>query len=72
MFITVPFCNPFLYIISIYYTPLLLCIGIIPKAVRKEHIRDNIQLNFTIDEEDMKALSFLTQNKYTWDPSNVC
>ncbi|XP_031842242.1 glyoxal reductase [Nomia melanderi] len=47
-------------------------IGIIPKAVRKEHIRDNIQLNFTIDEEDMKALSSLTQNKYAWDPSNVC
>ncbi|KAK9293645.1 hypothetical protein QLX08_011472 [Tetragonisca angustula] len=46
-------------------------IGIIPKAIKKEHIRDNIQLNFVIDEESMKALSCLPQHKYTWDPSNV-
>ncbi|XP_076239358.1 uncharacterized protein LOC143182306 [Calliopsis andreniformis] len=47
-------------------------IGVIPKAVKKEHIRDNIQLNFIIDEENMKALSSLPQHKYAWDPSNVC
>ncbi|XP_053971915.1 aldo-keto reductase family 1 member B1-like [Hylaeus volcanicus] len=46
-------------------------IGIIPKAVKREHIGDNIQLNFTIDKEDMKVLSSLPQHKYCWDPSNV-
>ncbi|XP_043580490.1 aldose reductase-like isoform X1 [Bombus pyrosoma] len=46
-------------------------IGIIPKAVKKEHIRDNIQLDFVIDEESMKALFSLPQHKYAWDPSNV-
>lgn len=46
-------------------------IGIIPKAVKKEHIRNNIQLDFTIDEESMNALASLPQSKYTWDPSNV-
>ncbi|KAF3423472.1 hypothetical protein E2986_13083 [Frieseomelitta varia] len=46
-------------------------IGIIPKAIKKKHIRDNIKLNFVIDEESMKALSCLPQHKYAWDPSNV-
>ncbi|CAK9820766.1 Aldose reductase [Anthophora plagiata] len=46
-------------------------IGIIPKAVKKEHIRDNILLNFVIDEKSMKALFSLPQYKYAWDPSNV-
>lgn len=46
-------------------------IGIIPKAVKKEHIKDNIQLDFNIDENDMKILSSLPQAKYAWDPSNV-
>ena len=46
-------------------------IGVIPKAVKREHIRDNVQLDFTIDKEDMKVLSSLPQQKYAWDPSNV-
>ncbi|XP_076765727.1 uncharacterized protein LOC143432745 [Xylocopa sonorina] len=46
-------------------------IGIIPKAVKKEHIRDNIRLDFSIDEENMNILSSLPQQKYAWDPSNV-
>lgn len=46
-------------------------IGIIPKAVQKEHIRDNAQLDFLIDEEHMNTLSSLPQQKYVWDPSNV-
>ena len=46
-------------------------IGVIPKAVKREHIRDNIQLDFTIDKESMKVLSSLPQQKYAWDPSNV-
>ncbi|KAK2578468.1 hypothetical protein KPH14_011637 [Odynerus spinipes] len=47
-------------------------IGIIPKAEKKEHIRDNVKLNFTIDAEQMKTLSSLPQSKYAWDPRNVC
>lgn len=46
-------------------------LGVIPKAVQKEHIRNNMQLDFMIDEENMNALSSLPQRKYTWDPSNV-
>ncbi|XP_076174137.1 uncharacterized protein LOC143150032 [Ptiloglossa arizonensis] len=47
-------------------------ISVIPKAVKKEHIKDNIQLDFIIDDENMKVLSSLPQYKYAWDPSNVC
>lgn len=47
-------------------------IGVIPKAVNKEHIKDNIQLDFLIDEESMNILFSLPQIKYAWDPSNVC
>ncbi|XP_016908084.1 uncharacterized protein LOC107995223 isoform X2 [Apis cerana] len=46
-------------------------IGVIPKAVNKEHIKDNIQLDFLIDEESMNILFSLPQVKYAWDPSNV-
>ncbi|XP_066599688.1 uncharacterized protein [Prorops nasuta] len=45
--------------------------GIIPKAVKKEHIRDNIKLDFLIQESQMHALSNLPQQKYAWDPINV-
>nr|XP_046479738.1 putative malate dehydrogenase 1B [Neodiprion pinetum] len=47
-------------------------IGIIPKAAKMEHIRDNIDLNFVINDQHMKTLSSLPQKKYTWDPTNVC
>lgn len=46
-------------------------ISVIPKAIKKEHIRDNINLNFIIDAEKMKILSCLPQIKYAWDPQNV-
>ncbi|XP_043270968.1 NADPH-dependent aldo-keto reductase, chloroplastic-like isoform X2 [Venturia canescens] len=46
-------------------------IGIIPKAVQKVHIRDNFQLQFKIHDDQMIALSSLTQTKYAWDPDNV-
>ncbi|XP_017763667.1 PREDICTED: aldose reductase-like [Eufriesea mexicana] len=46
-------------------------IGIIPKAVNKDHIKDNIQLDFLIDDNSMNALSSLPQQKYAWNPSNV-
>ncbi|XP_051161342.1 uncharacterized protein LOC127281605 [Leptopilina boulardi] len=46
-------------------------IGIIPKAKSAEHIKDNLKLDFTIDEESMKLLLNLQEKKYAWDPSNV-
>ena len=45
--------------------------GVIPKATKLEHIKDNIKLDFVIDQDSLKLLSNLPQNKYTWDPSNV-
>ncbi|XP_033224467.1 uncharacterized oxidoreductase YtbE-like [Belonocnema kinseyi] len=46
-------------------------IGIIPKATKTAHIRDNIKLGFTIDKDSMDLLLNLPQQKYAWDPSNV-
>ncbi|XP_014234856.1 uncharacterized protein LOC106657708 [Trichogramma pretiosum] len=46
-------------------------LAIIPKAVKTEHIQDNIKLDFEISEEDMKELSSLPQEKYAWNPDNV-
>ncbi|XP_012264456.2 aldose reductase A-like [Athalia rosae] len=46
-------------------------IGIIPKASKKEHIRDNINLDFDISEDHMQQLSKLPEKKYTWDPIRV-
>ena len=50
---------------------ILIVLGIIPKATKTAHIRDNIKLDFKIDEDSMKLLLNLPQQKYTWDPSNV-
>ncbi|XP_018567830.1 uncharacterized protein LOC108908297 [Anoplophora glabripennis] len=46
-------------------------IGIIPKARSQKHIDENIDLNFTIPEEDMKTLSSFPQKKYAWDPDTI-
>ncbi|KAK0178679.1 hypothetical protein PV327_007548 [Microctonus hyperodae] len=46
-------------------------IGIIPKATQKQHIRDNIKLDFDINDDQMKRLSVLPQKKYAWNPDNV-
>lgn len=46
-------------------------IGIIPKARSKQHIDENIDLNFIIPEEDMKTLSSFKTNKYYWDPEII-
>lgn len=44
-------------------------IAIIPKARTKQHIEDNIDLNFTIPDVDMNVLYNLkTREKYAWDP----
>ncbi|KAJ8919628.1 hypothetical protein NQ315_006154 [Exocentrus adspersus] len=46
-------------------------IAIIPKARSQKHIEENIDLNFTIPEEDMKTLSSFSQKKYAWDPDTI-
>ncbi|XP_012270516.1 aldo-keto reductase family 4 member C8 [Orussus abietinus] len=46
-------------------------IGVIPKATKKEHIIENIQLDFMISDGHMNILSNLPQEKYTWNPENV-
>lgn len=46
-------------------------LAIIPKARSKKHIEDNINLDFTIPEEDMKILSSFKQMKYAWDPDTI-
>ncbi|GLV45656.1 uncharacterized protein CBL_02676 [Carabus blaptoides fortunei] len=47
-------------------------VGIIPKARSKEHIEDNIKLNFVISEEDVNLLNNIKKDdKYAWDPTVV-
>ncbi|XP_014212277.1 uncharacterized protein LOC106642130 isoform X2 [Copidosoma floridanum] len=46
-------------------------LGIIPKAIKSEHIKDNIKLDFELSKDHIKKLSNLPQNKYAWDPDNV-
>ncbi|XP_050302462.1 glyoxal reductase-like [Anthonomus grandis grandis] len=46
-------------------------IAIIPKARSEKHIRENIDLDFDIPEEDMRSLSSFKVNKYAWDPENI-
>ncbi|XP_015590066.1 NADPH-dependent aldo-keto reductase, chloroplastic isoform X3 [Cephus cinctus] len=46
-------------------------IGIIPKAVNKKHIKENVELNFMLTSSQMETLSNLPQQKYAWDPTNV-
>ena len=47
-------------------------IGILPKASSRKHIEENIDLDFTIPDEDMQTLSNLkVAQKFSWDPSAV-
>ncbi|XP_015119705.1 uncharacterized protein LOC107042949 [Diachasma alloeum] len=46
-------------------------IGVIPKAVQKDHIRENFQLDFAIHAAQMAQLSSLPRRKYAWNPDNV-
>lgn len=47
-------------------------IAIIPKGCTKEHIQNNIELDFDIPEKDMITLSNLKiTRKYAWDPTEV-
>ncbi|XP_074034991.1 aldo-keto reductase Mvan_2161 [Leptinotarsa decemlineata] len=46
-------------------------VAIIPKARSKEHMEQNIDLNFNIPEADMNILSNFERKKYDWDPDTV-
>jgi diketogulonate reductase-like aldo/keto reductase len=47
-------------------------IGILPKASSRAHIVENIDLDFTLPDDTMKALSVLeVKEKYAWDPAVV-
>ena len=44
-------------------------IGVLPKSVNDAHISENIQLDFTLSQEDLNILNSLgTKRKYAWDP----
>ncbi|XP_008205329.1 glyoxal reductase isoform X2 [Nasonia vitripennis] len=46
-------------------------LGIIPKAIKSDHIKDNIKLDFEISKDQMTLLLSLPQQKYSWNPDNV-
>lgn len=47
-------------------------IGILPKASSRAHIVENIDLDFTLPDDAMRALSELeVKEKYAWDPNVV-
>ncbi|KAF5283148.1 hypothetical protein FQA39_LY17406 [Lamprigera yunnana] len=46
-------------------------VAIIPKARAKERIDANIELNFTIAEEDIQALNKRKQERFAWNPNTV-
>lgn len=47
-------------------------IGVLPKASSRAHIVENIDLDFIIPDDTMKALSVLeVKEKYAWDPAVV-
>ncbi|XP_045784282.1 9,11-endoperoxide prostaglandin H2 reductase-like [Maniola jurtina] len=48
-------------------------VAVIPKSNNPEHLRDNMQLNFRISEDDMMLLDDLgsKNRKYAWDPTAV-
>ncbi|XP_059478447.1 glyoxal reductase-like isoform X4 [Neocloeon triangulifer] len=47
-------------------------IGVIPKSIHPERIKENFCLDFTLSSESMRALSSLKiDQKYAWDPRSV-
>ncbi|XP_072400045.1 glyoxal reductase-like [Diabrotica undecimpunctata] len=46
-------------------------VAIIPKSKTKERIISNMELDFTIPEEDMKILFGFRQQKFDWDPETI-
>ncbi|KAF5270350.1 hypothetical protein FQR65_LT05538 [Abscondita terminalis] len=46
-------------------------VAIIPKASSREHLKENLQLNFVIPESEMVAIGKISPEKYDWDPSGI-
>ena len=47
-------------------------IGILPKGSSREHIEENIDLNFVLPDDDAEILGCLkVKEKYAWDPTVV-
>ncbi|XP_059610849.1 uncharacterized oxidoreductase YtbE-like [Phlebotomus argentipes] len=47
-------------------------IGVIPKARSQHHVEENIALDFSIPEDDMRILSSMSvREKYAWNPANI-
>lgn len=46
-------------------------VGIIPKASSKQHLVDNRDLSFNIDDTDMKSLDELKSDRFDWNPNDV-
>lgn len=47
-------------------------VAIIPKASSRSHLVENMDLNFTIPEEEMKILDGFPQNeRFDWNPNDV-
>ncbi|XP_065561733.1 9,11-endoperoxide prostaglandin H2 reductase-like isoform X2 [Artemia franciscana] len=47
-------------------------IGVLPKSQNPDHIKENMMLDFIMEDKDMKSLSSLgIRTKYAWDPSQV-
>ncbi|KAG5880460.1 hypothetical protein JTB14_028793 [Gonioctena quinquepunctata] len=47
-------------------------IGVIPKSQTRERIFQNMEVDFTLPSEDMKALSsFKKHIRYDWDPATI-
>ena len=47
-------------------------VAVIPKASSKNHLIENMNLNFTIPEEEMKIIDAFQQNeRFDWNPNDV-
>lgn len=47
-------------------------LGVLPKSLDPIHIKENIELDFVMDDKDISRLNALdTRCKYAWDPSIV-
>ena len=47
-------------------------LGVLPKSLDPIHIKENLELDFVMDDKDISRLNALdTRCKYAWDPSIV-
>ncbi len=46
--------------------------SVLPKSTNPIHIKENIRLDFSLDDHDLQKLSSLDLNrKYAWNPDSV-